>query len=69
MTHYIAYRDEQGTMVPCSTEGTLDLYPSLEQAQDAADLPRLGVAVPVSWGRVLEVCKQYNLGIPKRREE
>jgi len=61
MTYYIAWKDGS-PMRPASHRGRLVLFPSREDARDAAGV--LGVPACVRWARVVEVCRLHGLEVP-----
>ena len=59
----VAWRDTDKGMVPVTDNGTLATFETPAQGRDAAGL--LGCACPVSWARVLEICKRFGLEVPE----
>ena len=65
--YYIAYDDTPNGMLPVTRNGRLATFVTLEAALSATNV--LGVAVPVSWERVSELCRQLALALPERNEK
>jgi hypothetical protein len=65
--YYIAYEDTPQGMMPVAKDGRLATFVTLEAALGATNV--LGVAVPVSWDRVSELCRQLALALPERNEK
>jgi len=61
--YYVAFRDVGDRMVPASANGRLALYSDLDAAR--ASSGALGVGACVGWARVLELCQQHGLQVPK----
>ena len=64
--YYIAFDDTPDGMLPVARNGRLATFPTLEAALSATSA--LGVAVPVSWARVSELCAQLGLALPERND-
>jgi len=63
--YFVAMRDsgEKAGMVPASDAGRLALYPDLGAAR--ANAGALGVAAPMRWPRVVELCRRHGLALPE----
>ena len=61
---FVAYRDTGAGMTPAAIDGRLAVFDDLNEARASAGA--LGVAAPVHRARLVELCRQHNLGLPAR---
>ena len=64
---FIAYQDAETDMLPVAEQGRRVLFDDLEAARAGAGI--LGVAAPVTWDRVAELCEVHGLRLPKNGTE
>ena len=59
---FVAFRDAGASMTPAAQGGQLVTFDDLDAARAGAGA--LGVAAPVRWARVADLCKRHGLGLP-----